>query len=436
MNAMNQGAPSKARFSRKLGLAAALALTLLGGCATVEPGATNHAFKPTSLLLFGDHGYHLNYVDADDLIPRRSMPEAVAYEREDWIGDKRPPDEFTPGALAKHPLTGGYLAASGMMPVAKAMKDYCQTVRCDAALMLGDNIYPDGPTLGADGRSDAKRFEDILRAPFHDFGTLAPDFRIYATLGNHDWRTSREAAMAEVRYMETTPPYYMDGIIYRVKPPAGQGDVEIFVLDTEVLLAGTTVYESKLGDQGQELASTELDLSPEWTKPQTERERNMVAWLEESLRSSTARWKIVMGHHPLWSSAGGKFGEANALRRLILPTLCKYSDMYVAGHEHTLEVHSDSCAKAVPGANLAALPHIVSGAAAKQRPINRWFMEHQAKKSPELTTYYAKGVIWGYVHLTLDRDQAIARVITTPNNSSGENVLEHTQVFARRSPLN
>jgi hypothetical protein len=256
---------------------------------------------------------------------------------------------------------------------------------------------------------------------------------IYAALGNHDWHTSREAAMAQVKYLQTTPPFYMDGIAYRVQPPAGRGEVEIFVIDTEVLLAGTTVYEDKLADDGSELSTTELDVPEPWSKPRTERERGMAQWLERSLRESNARWKIVMGHHPLWSSAGSKFEQAKAMRRLILPALCKYADMYVAGHEHTLELHADSCVNAVPGANLPPLPQIVSGAAAKHRPLNRWFMAHQAAKSPELTTYYARGVIWGYVHLTLERDRAVARAITTPNDGSGTNTLEHTHVFANRS---
>jgi hypothetical protein len=63
-----------------------------------------------------------------------------------------------------------------------------------------------------------------------------------------------------MRYLETTSPFYMDGIVYRVKPPAGNRDVEIFVLDTEVLLAGTTVYEDKLADDGSELPSTEPEM--------------------------------------------------------------------------------------------------------------------------------------------------------------------------------
>ncbi len=417
-----------------------LGLLSLAGCvgappasAPVQPEQASRAFVPMSILVFGDHGYDLDYLAEDERLPARTHEQAVALQREEWLEDKRPPNEFTPSALTQLPSTGGYVDASGMMPVAKAMTAYCQANRCDAGVMLGDNIYPDGPTGGADGRSDAKRFDDILLRPYRDFGSFAPGFRIYAALGNHDWRTSRQAALAEVAYMERTPPLYMDGLIYRVRPPAGHGDVEIFVLDTEVLLAGETVYEAELADDGSELPGTELDERPPWTKPQTERERNMVAWLEQSLRDSTARWKIVMAHHPLWSSAGSKFQEARVLRRLLLPTLCKYADMYLAGHEHTLELHEDNCSTAVPGARLAPLPQLVSGAASKQRPLNTAFMAYQARHNPQLHSYYARGLVWGYMYLTLKPDEAEVRVFSTPNDGNGANVLETTRTFARRT---
>ena len=417
-----------------------LGLLSLAGCvgappasAPVQPEQASRAFVPMSMLVFGDHGYDLDYLAEDERLPARTHEQAVALQHEEWLEDKRPRNEFKPSALTILPSTGGYVDASGMIPVARAMTAFCQANRCDAGVMLGDNIYPDGPTGGADGRSDAKRFDDILLRPYRDFGGFAPGFRIYAALGNHDWRTSREAALAEVAYMKRTPPLYMDGLIYSVKPPAGHGDVEIFVLDTEVLLAGETVYEAELADDGSELPGTELDERPPWTRPQTERERNMVAWLEQSLRGSTARWKIVMAHHPLWSSAGSKFQEARVLRRLLLPTLCKYADLYLAGHEHTLELQEDDCSTAVPGARLAPLAQLVSGAASKQRPLNTAFMAHQARQNPQLETFYARGQVWGYMYLTLRPDEAEVRVFSTPNDGGGANVLETTRIFARRT---
>lgn len=415
-------------------LAASVLLALLAGCGSSggekaqEPQA-----KPFSLALFGDHGYHLDYMDPEDSHPPRTLEQAIELEREEWLEDKRPPDQFKPSALEKLPATGGYVSATGITLVADAMHAYCLANGCDAGVMLGDNIYPDGPTGGADGRDDAKRFDDILLAPYRAFLDLGEDFRIYSTLGNHDWRTSREAALAEVEYLSVTRPFYMDGLAYRVKPPGANGDVELFVIDTTVMLAGTTVHEAELADDGSELPPTEVDEPKPWIKPANEAERGMAEWLDRSLRESDAKWKIVVGHHPIWSSSGSKFEQARVLRGLILPSLCKYADMYLAGHEHTVELHTDSCATAVPGESLPPLPQIVSGAAAKQRPLNTWFMAHQAKKSPELTTHYAEGQIWGYVHLRLDGDQAVAQAITTPSDGSGGNVVAHTQVYARRS---
>jgi hypothetical protein len=412
-----------------------LSVALLAACATTNapPAVPAPEYRPTSLLLFGDHGYDLAYLEAKVIEPPRTLEQAIELERKKWLEDKRPPAEFAPSAQARLESTGGYVPASGMLPVSRAMKAWCASTPCDAALMAGDNVYPNGPTLGADGVADDKRFHDIFMVPYGDFVELTPGFRIYSALGNHDWRTSREAALGEVRFLESTPPFYMDGLFYSVKPPAGKGEVEIFVLDTEVLLAGTTVYEDIMADDGSELPPTTVEHPKEWTRPANEAERNMAAWLEQALQNSTARWKIVMGHHPLWSSAGGKFEQAKVMRRLILPALCRYADMYVAGHEHTLEVHTDSCAQAVPGTTLPPLPQVVSGAAGKQRPLNSWFVAHQERKSPELATQYAKGLVWGYMYLSLEREQAVLQVISTPNDGSGTNVPEFRQVFARRS---
>jgi tartrate-resistant acid phosphatase type 5 len=205
----------------------------------------------------------------------------------------------------------------------------------------------------------------------------------------------------------------------------------LFVLDTTVLLAGTTVYEDHLADDGSELPPSIVEKPRPWIVPANEQERNMVAWLERSLRDSRARWKIVAGHHPLWSSAGSKFEEARVMRRLLLPVLCRYADLYVAGHEHTLELHSDSCAAEVPGTS--PLPQIISGAAGKQRPLNSWFVAHQLRKSPQLKTHFAKGLIWGFAHLTLESDDATIRLIQVPNEGNPQSEVLYTETFRRRS---
>src|SRR4030095_16718936 len=123
--------------------------------------------------------------------------------------------------------------------------------------------------------------------------------------------------LAQVAYMEQSSLYHMDGIRYSALPPDADGEVEIFALDTHVLLASQTVYEPMLRDDGSEFPSTQREDYDPWVAPQTPEERAMVQWLEDSLQRSQARWKIVIAHHPLWASSGGKFEQARVLRQLI-----------------------------------------------------------------------------------------------------------------------
>ena len=401
---------------------------LLAGCATTQPvGGT-----PASIgfLAFGDHGYSLDYLDAEDLQPRTEA-DYIAAARAKWAKEKRPAADFTPGAIT---MVGGIpVAASGMMPVANAMTAWCRTATCQFGVMLGDNVYPDGPTQGADGRDDARRFQDIFVTPYGQFGWGQPDFRIYAVLGNHDWHTSRAAALSEVAFLERTRPFYMDGPSYAVAPPSAKGEVEIFALDTHVLLAGEKVLDDKLADDGSEIATTSYDAPDPWTVPATPAERAMVADLEKRLQASTAKWKIVIGHHPLWSSAGGKFQQSRSLRAALLPVLCRSADLYFAGHEHTLELAAEDCSTAIPGASLPPMPAIVTGAAGKQRPLNTAFMAHQARNNPHYKSIFARGMIWGFAHVQLTGDTAAVTLVTTPLDGSGGTEVVARHDYARRS---
>lgn len=389
--------------------------------------------RRVSFLAFGDSGYIPAYDVFDpDEEPFRTPEDFLRDQIADWLEDHNPLEDFVPEPMTFETSLGSYVAASGLYPTVWAMERYCATAHCDFAVMLGDNIYPDGATLGADGISDARRFDDMFVKPFANLGADSDSFKIYATLGNHDWHISREATMAQVAFLESHPKFYMDGLFYRVTPAGTNGMVELFVIDTEVMLAGTTVYDDELMPDGSERPDPEIDEPDPWTRPQNEAERNMAQWLEDALESSDARWKIVIAHHPLWSSSGGKYEQARALRKLILPMLCRHADAYLAGHEHTLEVHTDSC-EGVSGAPSVPLTHLVSGAAAKQRPLHRPFMAHQARNNPQYKLLWAQAMVWGFMHVTLDGDVATVRVITTPNDGSGVPVIEADFTFPRRN---
>ena len=409
-----------------------LALLLLGACATT-PEVPRQAAGTWHMLAVGDHGYDLRYLSEKDYTPPLTPEQFMEKARASWINDKRPINDFVAGPYVRHQPSGGAVAASGLMPVADALYRWCETATCQFGVMLGDNIYPDGATLGADGRNDSDRFRHNFFEPYGRFAKFGRDFRFYATLGNHDWHTSREGALAQLDYLTNTPPFFMNGLIYRVSPPETKGEVEIFVLDTQVLLGGLTYMEDELAEDGSEIPSDKMDGVEPWAKPTTPLEAGQVQWLADALKSSKARWKIVIGHHPLWASAGGKYRQSEALRVAILPVLCEHADLYLAGHEHTLEAFTDSCETALPGKSVKPLPAIVSGAAGKQRPLNTNFMRHQLRNNPQLKQMHAQGMIWGAAHLTLAPETVTVTFIATPNDGSGLPAAAGRYSFPRRS---
>ena len=406
---------------------------LLLACSRSSPPNTSSS-EAVGILLFGDSGYHLDYPDQDDFDDLFTEEEFAQHEWDDWVDDKRPQQEFEARPSAISPVTGKTVPATGMPQIAAAMKHYCaDVVRCDFGILLGDNIYPSGATFGADGIDDAQRFKDMFTEPFGSLVSDPASYLTYVTLGNHDWETSRAGGFAQIEFLEQAKGFYMDGPYYTVKPPAGNGEIELFIIDTSMILASTTVHEDYLNDDGSEATTDEIDWPDYNVEPLTDEDRAQPQWLEAALRGSTAKWKFVVAHHPIWSSSGSKFEQARVLREMLLPAMCKYADAYLVGHDHTLEIHTDSCERALGKASAKPLVQIVSGAAAKQRPTHTTFMQYQDQKYPEHKTIMAEGLLWGFAHMTLKGDTAEVTMLKVPDDGSDAITVSYVYEFPRRS---
>ncbi len=314
----------------------------------------------------------------------------------------------------------GVIGKDGSLPLTSGLvRQQCATqVRCDFGLMSGDNIYPSGAT--GDPVKDAPTFDALFTQPF---GSLWPDNDskqplFFVSLGNHDWYNGRAGAEAQVRFHEANRPFYMNGFFYSYRFDVQGKSVEIFVIDTEMLLSSYTLPDYDKGENG------EMVLSPGKTDPGgtpnalpvTEAERQQAQWFANALAASTADWKLVMGHHPIWQSrADSKFAQSQKLRELILPALCRDADGYFAGHQHTIEVHQDSCAT-VEGAGALPLPQVVSGAGAKARNIDPAFQAWQQRLYPQMTPLFAQGDTAGFVHAELRGDQMVVQPVTADEN--------------------
>ena len=83
-------------------------------------------------------------------------------------------------------------------------------------------------------------------------------------------------------------------------------------------------------------------------------------WLEKVLSESTAKWKIVVGHHPVYSGGWRKdTEETKRLKGFLQPVFEKYRvDVYLCGHEHHMEYTKP------PGKT----HYVISGAASDATP--------------------------------------------------------------------
>jgi hypothetical protein len=149
-----------------------------------------------------------------------------------------------------------------------------------AVLLLGDNFYPDGNV-----KKYGKPYFTDMYAPL-----IKSNVQFIVALGNHDRRGGFQDE--QVKF------FHMPGYYYTVKKP----DVQFFVLDTNF-----------------------------FAKDQVQQQ-----WLEKALRDAKTPWKVVLGHHPIYSS--GEHGLNTELQKTLEPLLVKYIvDLYLAGHDHDYE---------------------------------------------------------------------------------------------------
>jgi len=197
----------------------------------------------------------------------------------------------------------------GQRAVAAAMGRAAADDSAQFVLLLGDNFYPSGVKSASDEQWNEK-FESMYSSP-----SLQIPF--YAVLGNHDYYSNPSA---QIEYSRLGGRWTMPSRYYSFARSVDETtQVQFICLDTTPLDAERTEET----EEGVLLDSMDY--------------RTQVAWLEQQLQESIARWKIVIGHHALYS--GGTHGDNPGLIALLEPVFRKYGvDLYLAGHDHHLEM--------------------------------------------------------------------------------------------------
>jgi 3',5'-cyclic AMP phosphodiesterase CpdA len=211
----------------------------------------------------------------------------------------------------------------------------------DALLLLGDNVYPSG---------DPAELPQTVFEPFAD--VLDGGTGLLAILGNHD----ESNGDAQLDALGMTGHWWAEE----------RGDVLLVGLDSN--------------------------------QPDNPEQR---AFLEETLSSSAARWKIVAVHHPPYSA--GYQGSSKATREAFSPLFERYGvQLVLSGHDHDYQR-----SEVING-----VTYVVTGAAAGTRRTGK-------------DDFTEVSFSWhSYVELGIYPDRLVGRVMNQDNRVADEWTLQ------------
>jgi tartrate-resistant acid phosphatase type 5 len=230
-------------------------------------------------------------------VSRRSFLAALAA-----LALKRSQAEATESGLPFLVVGDWGTGSAAQKRLAVAMGRTADAVGARFIISTGDNFYPAGVTSVEDPQWKTS-FEDMYDAP----SLMIP---WYAVLGNHDHKGN---VRAQVTYTQRSSRWRMPDAHYKhAEVLTGGSSAEFFFIDTTPIVRQHTSWTGRFSTNEE------------------------IAWLGSELASSTARWKIVVGHHPAHTGEPGK--ASRALIDWLVPLLERHRvQVYLNGHSHNLE---------------------------------------------------------------------------------------------------
>ena len=173
---------------------------------------------------------------------------------------------------------------------------------------LGDNFYDYG-VVSTDDPQWKESFENVYVAP-----SLQVPWNVI--LGNHDYRGN---CQVQIDYSSRSSRWRMPARYFsRTESIPGGKSILMVYTDTSPFLSAYAKDELMgVNVRSQDTAS-------------------QLKWIDRTLAESRADWKIVLGHHPIYS--GGEHGDTPELIESLLPLLKRHGvHVYFNGHDHDLQ---------------------------------------------------------------------------------------------------
>jgi hypothetical protein len=222
--------------------------------------------------------------------------------------------------------------------VAVQMGKTASELKTQFVIATGDNFYPSGVV---------SEFDPLFHYSFEDIYTaFSLQWDWYPVLGNHDYKTNPDAQVAysKISRRWKMPARYYSKLINIPGDTASK--ILILFIDTNPLIP--EFYNN--AEYGPNVKTQDSTKQKKWIAK------------ELSTTDPSIKWKIVVGHHPMFTGGSRTDGyDTKAIRRSLKPLFDKYGvDVYLAGHEHSLQ-HLIADTKT---------QHFISGAASEKTPVH------------------------------------------------------------------
>jgi len=216
--------------------------------------------------------------------------------------------------------------------LAEVMNEAAAIIEPEFIISTGDNFYENG-VASIDDPLWLSSFENIYNG-----GNLLMEWR--PVLGNHDYRGN---VQAQIDYSKKSRRWNM---------PAKYYSTEYKVCDNQkILFAFIDTNPFDLSYYKKE------NYRNVWNEDTTSQKK----WLDSLLSASNADWKIVIGHHPLYTGGLRKDEKTNVKTAFESMFNRHNVNAYFCGHEHDLQ-HIKTESK---------FHHFISGAGSQVRPTGK-----------------------------------------------------------------
>jgi 3',5'-cyclic AMP phosphodiesterase CpdA len=225
----------------------------------------------------------------------------------------------------------GWNGMKHQQEVADQMAKTADSVNAKFIASCGDNFQISGVASAQDPLW-TNSYENVYKGL-----SLMVDW--YPVLGNHDYKGNPQA---EIDYTKISRRWHMPDRYYSIRKKINDSvSARLIFLDTPPLIDEYRNHPDEYPDAVKQDKAKELK------------------WLEDVLASSKEQWKIVFGHHPVYS-ASQKHGNTPEMIAMVKPLLEKYNaQFYFCGHDHDFQ-HLHEKGKNVE--------YIVTGTGGEPRP--------------------------------------------------------------------